>query len=339
MRLRPDQAEAHRALGAYHAINQHFPPAWAWFQLAAGFAPNDAGGVANVANVRCRQGRWEEARTGYARAVALSPQEPSRWRQLAECARSLRDWPAVVRAQDRMLALAPDLLPSRIERALTEFRWRGALAPVKAVLAAVAPGEDPNGTATFWRGQVAMNERDYAAAEAALNAFPGDSFGPADPKSFRLGRVYQARGGPGDAARATACFESARQVFETMTRQNPRNPRAHAYLGLTYACLDWRDAAVGEAQHGMALCPESSNAVEGAEPVLVAALTYARLGEADAALPLVEHLLTVPTTLMNVHTLRVDPDWDGLRGDPRFAALLARFQDLVARPGSAAAMR
>lgn len=321
LRLRPDQAEAHRALGSYHYIKQNFPAALEEFQLAAKSAPNDLNVLGNIATTHSRQGRWREARAGYERATALSPRESSRWAYLALCARNLRDWPAVARAQERVLALAPDVLSYRLARAETEFLWKGDLAPLKAVLATVSPGGDPNQSSVLSRYQVAMYERDYSAAEVILTSFPGESIGVRNPKNFFLGRVYQARGGPDDAARARACFEAAREPYETLARKDPNNHRYHASLGLLYACLGWRDAAVGQARYALALCPESRDAIDGAYVALDAALTHACLGEADAALPIIEHLLAVPTVVMNIHELRLDPDWDPIRADPRFAAL------------------
>lgn len=321
LRLRPDQAEAYQAMGACHFINKDFRAALDAFALAVKFAPNNPRILSNIATVQSRQGLWREARAGYERAAALSPQESLQWFNLAVCLRNLRDWPAVVRAQDRAVALAPDLLNYRIERALTDFRWKGDLAPLKAVLAKTSPGEDPNNIAVFWRYQVALNERDYAAAEAALDAFPGEWVDTRDPKSFRLGRIYQLRGQPGDVERAAACFHQARKAFEDLARKVPDDHRIHSYLGLIYACLGWREAALGETDYALALCPESKDAIEGTYPIKAAVLVYAQLGEVDAALPLIEHLLAVPTTAMNLQTLRVDPDFDGLRGDPRFAAI------------------
>ena len=53
---------------------------------------------------------------------------------------------------------------------------------------------------------------------------------------------------------------------------------------------------------------------------------YAQLGEADAALELIELLLSMPAGReVSVPLLRLDPTFDPLRSDPRFEALLARF--------------
>jgi hypothetical protein len=54
-----------------------------------------------------------------------------------------------------------------------------------------------------------------------------------------------------------------------------------------------------------------------------AAETYARIGNADAALALFERLLGKPTVAgLSVHDLRLGLRWDRLRGDTRFRRLV-----------------
>ncbi len=49
-------------------------------------------------------------------------------------------------------------------------------------------------------------------------------------------------------------------------------------------------------------------------------------GEVDAALDEIEDLLAGPGFL-SVHKLRLDPRWDPLRDNPRFQALLAKYEN------------
>ena len=46
------------------------------------------------------------------------------------------------------------------------------------------------------------------------------------------------------------------------------------------------------------------------------------VGEHDAAIKRLAHLLTIPSEL-SVPFLRADPMWDPLRGNPRFQTLIA----------------
>ena len=50
----------------------------------------------------------------------------------------------------------------------------------------------------------------------------------------------------------------------------------------------------------------------------------ARLGESDAAFALVERLLERPS-LLSVHELRLSPDFDPIRSDPRYQVLLQKY--------------
>ncbi len=332
LRLRPDQSEAHRALGAYYFVTHDFATALEECRLVLKALPNDAKTVMNMASVATRQGRWTEARAGFERAAALSPQEFRIWYNLSICASNQRDWPAVVRAQDRVLALAPDVVSYRIDRAKTEFYWKGDMAPLKSLLATISPGDDPGHEAVIWGFELAMWERDYDAGELILTSFPGEPFGQDGPKSFALGKLYRARNGPGDAQRAAVCLEAARAIFEELARKNPDEGKHHAHLGLVYASLGWRDAAVGEAEYAMMLHPEAKDATDGTDMAAKAAETFACLAEADLALPLIEHLLAVPTREMNIQVLRVSPAWDNLRSDPRFTAIIARGESMTVLP-------
>ena len=51
---------------------------------------------------------------------------------------------------------------------------------------------------------------------------------------------------------------------------------------------------------------------------------YARVGDADAAVDLFEHLRTLPNIWFSIPELRLDPRWDPLRRDPRFQRLVER---------------
>jgi serine/threonine-protein kinase len=48
------------------------------------------------------------------------------------------------------------------------------------------------------------------------------------------------------------------------------------------------------------------------------------VGEYDAALDQIEHLLSVPTGF-SVPLVRLDPRWDPLRDHPRYQELLQRY--------------
>ena len=50
----------------------------------------------------------------------------------------------------------------------------------------------------------------------------------------------------------------------------------------------------------------------------------AQVGDVDGALDEIERLLAGPSWL-SVHTLRLDPLWDPIRGHPRFRALVAKY--------------
>ena len=66
-------------------------------------------------------------------------------------------------------------------------------------------------------------------------------------------------------------------------------------------------------------------------------MIYARTGEPDLAIKLIEHLLTVPADLtqdmvynMTVAELKYRWEWDPLRKDPRFQKIIAGPEPITA---------
>jgi hypothetical protein len=77
------------------------------------------------------------------------------------------------------------------------------------------------------------------------------------------------------------------------------------------------------------LKPESKDAVDGAIMNCYLALIYARVGEKELAIPLIERLLKTPGAVdsvdysITVNDLKHRWEWDPIRNDPRFQKLVS----------------
>jgi len=146
------------------------------------------------------------------------------------------------------------------------------------------------------------------------------------PKSYLAGCVAVVRN---DAARALREFETARPTLEQVVMKSPQDGVRHAQLGFLYALMGRKDDALREGQRGAELTPMSKDMVNGATVQGFLALIYARNGDADHAIQLLEHLLVTPFAVdycensITLSDLRQRWEWDPLRNDPRFQKILA----------------
>ena len=328
--LRPDLGEGHLALGLYYYWTEaNYEKALEEFGVAAAALPNDSDIGYFAAAIRRRQGRWNDNLELLKKSQTIDPGNANVAEEIAYTYSFLHDWPEATRTQERVIALAPDSVNARVLRAYLDFWSQGRTAALKEVLEQIPPGIDPSGLVTRARWDMAMIQRDHAAADQVLTSCPLDQFqsgGQPTPKSFYRGCVALARG---DEAAARTNFEATLIIFEAALEQAPANALRHANLGLVYSFLGRKEEAIREGHRAVELLPDSKDAVFGPWMRGYLAMIYARVGEADAALPLLEQLLTSPGPVENTNCCITQNDlrhrwqWDPLRNNPRFQKLLA----------------
>jgi serine/threonine-protein kinase len=331
LRLRPDLGEGRLA----HALclywtEKNYEAALRELELAARLLPNDAEIVFFASAVRRRQGRWSAAIAGMESASARDPRNALLAREVLLTEWMVRDWAAAVRGGDRAVALAPDLPLLRVERSYVDIWSKGDLTPLRAALSAVPAGLDPDGEVTLARWDAALLERDFEAAERAVATLAAETaltpFGTPLPKGYLLGCIALARGEP---QHAQPLFEGARTAMEAEARAFPLDAFRQAQLGLLYAYLGRKEDALRQGHRAVELLPESKDAFYGPNLSCLLALIYARIGQSDQAIALIERLLTVPGPVsqvfegsMTLSELRLRWQWDPLRSDLRFQKIL-----------------
>jgi tetratricopeptide (TPR) repeat protein len=324
LRLRPGSGEAHLALAEhlYRGYRDH-ERALAELALARRTLPNDPLVFELTGFIARRQGRWEESTIALKRALELDPRNLFFLQQLSftyDYQRRYQDLAAVL---DRALKLVPSDPETRVARAIIDLAERADPRSAHTTIEAVV-AEDPaaaRNIAERWF-YVAMCERDYRSVSLSLAAVPleGISLGSIwFPRAYFEAVGARARG---DATVARAAFTSARGEVEKTMREQPDYPQGLIALALIDAGLGRKDDAIREGRRAVELVPISTDAIDGTDLILNLAVIYAWTGEKDLALKQLAEAARLPSSL-NYGWLRLHPDWDNLRGDPRFEKIVA----------------
>ena len=253
LRLSPTLGEAHMALGlCLYWGEKNYDAALKEFEVAAATSPNNAEIYSYVAGIYRRQGRWRESVASFERAMSLDPRN----REVAFLAGNnhlfMRDWPAATACYDRALEIAPDFVAPKIGLAYLEVFRNGNPAAGEQNFAKHSGRSDPYGMLTLGRWDLAMLERDYAAAEKIVTDSSSENFpGSGDtPKTFYLGRIALAAG---DIESAQRYFAAARPDTEKRVHDNPDMAERHAQLGLLYAYMQRKEDAIREGRRAVEL--------------------------------------------------------------------------------------
>jgi TolB-like protein/Flp pilus assembly protein TadD len=324
LELEPDLALGNQALAAYHyRFHLDYDRALEYVDRILARQPSTAEIEALAAAILRRKGDTEAALERFERGVELDPRNFNAMSEVGETAYLLRKHEVAEDWLIRALNLKPDAAVAYTYLAANDLRADGDTTGARTWLeqartAGVYVAEQL--MFTLIDVALAANQPDRAIEEAELLSGPVDNQFYYMPPALTRGLAWHLKDDP---TRATAAFDSARAELEAAVEADPEEPRLRSALGIAYAGLGRKDDALREGQEGVRLMPPEKEAWRGNWRVFQLARIEAMVGETDAAIDHLEHLLSIPFDL-TVAELRIDPAWDSLRGTPKFEALIER---------------
>jgi len=324
LRLRPDSAEAHLAMGDhYFRCHRDYERAQQELAIARPGLPNSVPFFNLSGYINRRQGHWTEAERDFATAVKLDPRNPNAVNLLVDTFVLERRFPEAKLAYDQAIAVGMREPIALIRRAALDYGETGDSTTLRAALTA-APDVDVGGGETSWRVLIAMIDRNYDEARRVLAASPRDDFQDVDfsfyfPRPWYEALIARAEG---DKTKTIAAFKAARVILESRLKNKPNDPRTLAVLAQVDANLGEKELALNEAQKALTLMPVSKDAYDGALILQGLAQVYTWTGDHGRALDEVQTLIGMPS-YTSYGYLKTDPAWQPLQGYPRFQRLLA----------------
>jgi eukaryotic-like serine/threonine-protein kinase len=324
LRLQPNLAEGHLALGFYYYHGHlEYDRALAEFEAARERQPSNGSVYSGLAAIHRRQGKWSEARVEGKKAVQLNPLSVTDVVNEGLTEMFVRAYPEAEAYFNRAIEVSPDQATTYRWKGMLYLLWRGdTLSAARVVREALAKAGVEKVAPSLYVGgfgtaalPLSRELLGSAVAQVPVEAFVSDTVGYF---LYQAGRHQYGRHPEG----AQAYFDSARVILEAQAARHPDDPGFHARLGSTYAELGRHVEALREAEKAVSLRPISQDAINGELYRWNLARILAKAGHVDAAIEQLAYLLSVPG-LVSVPAIRVDHDWDPLRGNPRFERLVA----------------
>lgn len=325
-RLQPDAGEAHLARAVYlYRVDLNYDGALRELQSARETLPNNPGVFELTGYIRRRQGYWEDSVQNLKHSLELDPRNIRTLYQIAISYYGLRRYSDAIAVHDRVLAIKPDDVQTKVSRAGIELDWKADTRPMREVIDSIRnnnPAKLPT-IADTWL-MAALAERNPTDAEAALVALSDGKFGTNWIQlNHRFGEGLLARMTKDDA-RAHAAFTAARVEQEKVVKAEPDYGPAWCGLGLIDAGLGRNEEALREGRHAIELLPMSKDALNGMHMIEYFAVIAAWVGEKGLACEQLEKITRkTGGWIVNYGQLKLSPVWDPLRGDPRFEKIVA----------------
>ncbi len=288
--------------------------------------PSNADVLTALASITRRQGKWDESKIYFKRAVEIDPLHAGRRLHSAGLLLATRDFNGALSQLDAALVYwpsAPESLPFIAKKALIH-QAQGRLDEAGKLLAGLNP--EPDGDVV-----------EPIVVQARLRRRPEDAIGQLEA----LLQQDEAEGAPGrasielnlylgelrrlagDASGASANDRKALDELKLELAKQPDSADIHSYLAVAYAGLGDRTNATRYAALAVKSVPIAKDALSGTYYLDIQARVWARFGDRNAAIPAIEALTKLPAPMpLTPALLRLDPDFDKVRTDARFAALL-----------------
>jgi TolB-like protein/Tfp pilus assembly protein PilF len=316
--IRPDAGEVHAMKGtfAYHG-HRDYETARREFEIARRTLPNSARLALITGAVDRRQGRWDEAVKNFTRAVELDPRDSVSLEEAAFTFARMRRYAEARPFLERATTVNPNDLYAQAILWSLPYRENADTSTFRAgfdELARVDPGDASRIASAYL--DCALAERDRAEAEQVLRLIPAD--GSVDNT---LNNHWPRRNFD-DKIGAQKAFAAARPSAVQTTKDQPEYPAGWLVLGMIDAGLGDKTNAMAEAERVRELTPISKDAFDGPYYANYLAQMYAWLGEKDLAFEQLTLSANNPAGV-SYGDLKLSPNWDSLRGDPRFEKIVA----------------
>jgi tetratricopeptide (TPR) repeat protein len=323
--LQPDAGEVHLVWAHYLFRGlRKYGEARAELELARRSLPNDSAVYFETAVIDRRQGRADEALRNFNRAIELDPRNIKFLTEAGTTCVTMRRYAEATQIYQRLLNLSPQDNSFRLDLANLAFCERADIRPFRVELNALVAHNSTRArefARSLWLW--AILERDAAAADRALAAMPAEGFhgylGHISPKEWYVGYTARLFNRPEMARQA---LTSACHILEGHLREQPDDALSWASLSAAKGLLGQRQETIAAAKRASEIWPLSKEPIWGMEVLRLVASAYALLGDRELALPALALCVTPPSNI-SYGDLKLGPDWDSLRGDPRFEKLVA----------------
>ena len=321
-KLQPDSPETLLAQAYYqYWVLRDFELAKATFGRVRELLPGSSDVPAALAAIARRQGHWDESVAYWEQTLALDPRNIQWLASAAVTYSMLRQFPAALKTYDRVL----DLVPNDSDTVASEaaiFQAEGNLEQAAKLLTGVN-AQTPSFNAFLMKTNQLILERHCDEAIRLIHSRLTEFHDVSDvERLFDQWALVDAQECAGDISGARATAQQMLPLLETFCKKAPDSPLFLSGLSLVHAVLGQKDAAIKEAERAITLLPSGKDAVDGPVYEEHLASVEVLVGDKNRAIPRLKRLLEIPyTNFLTPALLRLDPQWDPLRGDSRFQKL------------------